>query len=89
MRDTSFSTLKAGLSTCGTGFAAVIDGVLNVRTVSETANGAAAYALCATGIRLVSNCWDPDCSCKLETLAKVRPDVRIVPVSVIITDPTS
>lgn len=79
-------TLTARLSNSATGYGAVIDGVLNIRTVTETANMAAFNALFLCRIAVLSDCRDPDCQCKLDLLARLRPDVKIVPVDVKVTD---
>lgn len=74
--------LKELMATSATGYGAVIDGILNVRTVTDTANAAAFNALYLAGIGVLSNCTDRDCTCKVDLLARVRPDIKIVPVSV-------
>jgi hypothetical protein len=70
------------MATTSTGYGAVIDGILNIRTVTETANMAAYNALFLVGYRVLTTCFDSDCDCKLQLLNKVRPDIRIVPVRV-------
>jgi hypothetical protein len=74
--------LKELMATSATGYGAVIDGILNIRTVTDTANAAAFNALYLSGVAVLSNCNDPDCTCKLDVLARIRPDIKIVPVSV-------
>ena len=75
--------LGARLASSATGWGAIIDGVLNIRTVTETANMAAFNALYIAGFRIVSDCCrDMDCDCKQQLLAKLRPDIRIVAVTV-------
>lgn len=76
----------ARLAASATGYGAVIDGVLNIRTVTESANMAAFNALYLAGYRILSNCADPDCDCKLRLLSQYRPDTRIVHVSVEVRD---
>lgn len=79
------SALSERLATSATGWGAVIDGVLNIRSVTETANMAALNAFALLGFA-VGGCADPDCDCVLQALSKLRPDVRIVPVSVEVED---
>lgn len=74
--------LAARLATTATGYGAVIDGVLNIRTVTETANLAAFNALIVCGYGVRTSCLDPDCDCKVRLLAQVLPAVQIVPVAV-------
>ena len=83
---TDLGTFTARLATSATGYGAVIDGVLNIRTVTETPNAAALNALFLAGYRVLSNCTDTDCDCKVRLLAKVRPDIRIVSVAVEVRD---
>jgi UDP-N-acetylglucosamine enolpyruvyl transferase len=78
--------LTLRLATTATGYGAVINGVLDVRTVADTPNSAAMCAIMAQGRRVLSNCADPDCDCKLRLLADMFPEVKIVPVSVEATD---
>lgn len=74
--------LERRLATTATGFGAVIGGVLNVRTVSDSRKSAAMNAVYAMGHSLVSSCADPDCGCLETTLTELFPDVRIVAVKV-------
>lgn len=79
------SALSARLATSASGWGAVIDGVLNIRSVTETANMAALNAFALLGFA-VGGCAEPDCDCWLRALSKLRPDVRIVPVAVEVVD---
>lgn len=79
-------TLTHRMATSATGYAAVMDGILNIRTVSETPSMAAVNALALGGINLLSNCADPDCNCKVEALARIMPNVQIVAVAVRATE---
>lgn len=74
--------LLARLATSASGFGAVIDGVLNVRTVTDTRNAAALNALCVQGFRVVSTCEDRECDCLVKLMAQLMPTARIVPVRV-------
>jgi len=78
-------TLSQRLATSATGYSAVIDGILDIRTVTETPNAAALNALFAKGFRVASNCNDRDCDCMVKALARILPDVKIVAVSVQVT----
>ena len=73
------------LATTASGFGAVIDGILDIRTVTEGANGAALNALHVKGFRVVSTCQDRDCDCMVKLLAQFAPDVQLVRVAVQVT----
>jgi len=81
MPDTSISALTARLATTASGWAAVIDGVLNIRTVTDSANAAAINALYLSGINVISNCRDSDCDCMVNVLTKMKPEIKLVPVT--------
>ena len=70
------------MATSCTGYGAVIDGVLDIRTVTETKNMAAVNALFMCGFGVATTCHDPDCDCKVKILEVMRPDVNLVPVKV-------
>ena len=75
--------LTERLATSATGWAAVVDGVLNVRTVTETRNMAALNAIAVSGFRVVAVCQDPECDCMVKLMDKVLPGrVQLVPVAV-------
>lgn len=76
------ATLKCRLASSATGFGAVIDGVLNIRTVSDTQNAAALNALYILGFRIISNCEDTDCDCKVKLLSRLSPSTEIRRVTV-------
>ena len=76
------AALKAQMALSGTGYAAVIDGVLNVRTVSDGPNMSAYFALVFTGFKVSGPCRDSDCDCWVQALMKLRPDIKLVPVQV-------
>lgn len=78
----AMQSITANLAKQGSGYAAIIDGVLNVRTVSDSEKGTALNALWAVGFYVQGNCQDPDCDCTIRLLQKARPDIRIVPVNV-------
>lgn len=79
---TIIDNLKASLLTSAMGYAAVIDGVLNIRTVSESENAAALNAIYVLGYRLATTCVNHDCNCMVQALAQIAPGARIVPVKV-------
>lgn len=74
--------MKAAMAASATGWGAIINGTLDVRTVTDSANGAATNAIYAKGVRLITNCTEPDCDCKVKLLADLFPDVKIVSVKV-------
>lgn len=78
----SATSLATRLATTGTGFAAVIDGILDVRTISDTANDAAMNALLIKGTMAFATCTDPACDCVVKGLAKLMPSAKIVAVRV-------
>ncbi len=78
-------TLTQRLATSATGYGAVIDGILDIRTVTDGPNGAALNALFVKGVNVVSNCIDRDCTCMVELLGRLHPDVKIVAVAVQVT----
>lgn len=76
------ASLTTALAASATGFGAVIDGVLNIRTVSETRNMAAFNALYMRGFIVHRACQNPDCDCVVRMAARLIPGTRIVPVDV-------
>lgn len=60
----------------------MIDGVLNIRTVSDSRNAAAVNAMFVRGIIVQGRCRDTDCDCMVRALARLCPDVRLVAVTV-------
>lgn len=72
--------LTAGMADTAHGYAAVIDGVLNIRSATLTANAAAFNALTLCGFKILSTCKDVDCDCMVKALAELRPDVKVVQV---------
>lgn len=76
------ATITQRLATSATGYGAVIDGILDIRTVTEARNGAALNALYVKGFRIASNCTDRDCDCMVGVLSRLCPDVQLVPVAV-------
>lgn len=78
--------LKDDMALSATGYASVIDGIMDVRTVADTQSMAALCALGVLGFDVQSNCSDPDCMCKFDLLQRLRPDVQVVKVIVTVTD---
>lgn len=76
------ASLSQRLASTATGYAAVIDGILNVRTVTETRNMAAFNAMWVQGLQVVSTCQDVDCDCMVKLLSQLRPGTKIVAVQV-------
>lgn len=76
-------TLTASMSTQTSGYIAVIDGVMNPMTFSvEEKRRAIAALIIKTGKMVLSTCTTENCRCEAELLAKLFPDVKIVPVDV-------
>jgi hypothetical protein len=80
------ATLSARLATSATGWGAVIGGILDVRTITDSRNGAALNAIYATGRRVLSTCHDTECDCMVRALASFAPDVKLVRVKVDVAD---
>lgn len=78
----ALDNLKSAIANSATGWGAVINGTLDVRSITETANGAALNAIYIKGHRVISNCADPDCDCMVNVLGGLFPDVKIVRVRV-------
>lgn len=70
----------------GHSHAAVIDDILDVRTINDTRNGAADNAFWVSGLAAVSTCRNPDSECMVRLLAIARPAIRLVPVVVEASD---
>lgn len=75
-------SLTIRLATSATGYGAVIDGVLNIRTVTDTMNAAALNALYVCGFQVLTGCGDADCDCMVKAAAKLIPHAKIVPVKI-------
>lgn len=76
------ASLANGLATTAEGYAAVIDGVLNVRTVTHSRNAAALNALHIRGYVFLTVCGNPDCDCYVRALEARHPADQIVAVTV-------
>lgn len=76
------SKLTALMAASATGYGVVIDDILNIRTVTDTPNGAALNGLYVGGFQIMSNCGDPDCDCKVRLIAKLMPTAKVVAVKV-------
>lgn len=74
--------LQELMATTATGWAAVIGGVLNVRTVTDTANACALNALYAGGFPVLATCQDPGCDCLVKLMKQLMPDAQLVQVAV-------
>ncbi len=70
------------LATSATGWAAVINGTMDVRTISDGKNTTALNAMRACGFDVMTTCADPDCDCMVTVLAQHRPNVKLVRVRV-------
>lgn len=80
------ASLSTRLAASATGYGAVIDGVLNIRTVSETPNMVALNALFLVGIHVQNPCQDLCCDCIVRIARQLRPDIWIVSVSVEVSE---
>lgn len=76
------SALTERLATSSTGWGAVIDGVLDIRTVSDTARAVAVNAFAVSGVFAITPCDDPACDCLVKALEHMRPNIKIIPVKV-------
>ena len=74
--------LTARLATSATGYAAVIDGILNIRSVTETRNMAAYNALWLNGFQVQTSCTDVECDCMVRLLERLRPGTKLIAVTV-------
>lgn len=75
--------LTEAMATSATGYAAVIDGVLDIRTTSDNLKGATIYALRGLGYVILVGCPDPECDCILRNLPpELKDRIEIVAVSV-------
>lgn len=77
--------IAASMLTKTLGFAAVLDGIVNIRTVSDTAQAAAFNMMHIHGV-LFSPCNDPKCDCTTKALNQVVPGAKIVPVEIVICE---
>jgi hypothetical protein len=76
------AALSARLGTSATGWGAIIDGVLNIRTVTDGRNAAALNALYIGGFAVHSACRNPDCDCMVRALEGLMSRAQLVPVTV-------
>lgn len=88
MADTgkTIEEMKAGLARSGYGHAAVVDGVLDMRTVANGPNATALMVLTLNRYVVMRMCPDPFCDCVVEDLKKLLPAVSIVRVKVDVID---
>jgi len=83
MATTTIEEMAAKMAIGATGFGAIINGILDIHTVSDTRKACAVNAIwIASGRRLSLACEDPACGCFEGILALQFPGVSIVPVSV-------
>lgn len=86
MADSTLSNLNMRMANTATGWAAVIDGVLDARTVTIDKRGAAINAFFAKGIMVIATCRDEDCNCMIEKLGHRFPSIKLVPVTVAVSN---
>ena len=65
-----------------TGYGVVIDGILNIRTVTESANMAAYNTLHLSGFHVFSRCSGMDCDYKVKAMTLFMPTAKLVAVRV-------
>lgn len=89
MTESRIDPLIKSLAATATGYAAVIDGVLDIRTAADNEKGAAINALSVLGVPLIilaMSCNDPECDYTLKMLAQVakqrKRTVEIVTVKI-------
>lgn len=82
MAENDISSLTERMATTATGWAAVIDGVLDARTVTIDKRGAAINAFLAKGVMVIATCRDDTCECMVEKLSERFPDIKLVRVTV-------
>ena len=75
-------SLLDSMATSAPAWAALIDGKIDVRSVTSGRNHAALNALHVAGYQVLSGCRDPDCDCYVRALKQFRPDIKIIPVTV-------
>lgn len=76
------SSISKMLASSATGYAVQIDGVLDIRTVTDSRQGAAKNALyLMSGGAIHVMCADPDCDCAVRFMGDQFPSARVVPVS--------
>lgn len=83
--NTPAAQILNGLATGISGYGVVIEGILNPDTIGQTPNAAAAKAILLMFgplVMLAVGCNDPDCDCKVRHLAELKPDTKVVPVSI-------
>ena len=76
------------MSSSATGFAVVIDGILNIDTVSESPNIAAFIALPRSGhglVAMIAGCQDTDCDCRVKLMGQLMPTAKVVSVAIQVT----
>jgi len=82
--EATFKEFTESMAESATGFAVVIDGILDINTIGETASVAASFAMAQRGFMILSNCNDITCDCKIGVLAKLIPNAKVIPVVVML-----
>lgn len=80
------SDLAQRLASSATGYAVVKDGVLDVRTVTDTPGDSARVGFSLNGYVIHTNCTDPDCDCSVRIMPEVMPSAKVVRVKVEVCD---
>lgn len=86
MADNTINDLTQRMATTATGWAAVINGVLDARTVTINKRSAAINAFLAMNIVVLGTCADEDCNCMIEKLGHRFPGIKLVPVTVVVSN---
>jgi len=84
--ETKQPDLTERLATSATGWAAIIDDVLDARTISDSKNMCALYALRCCGFGVMNPCGDTDCDCNVKILTGMAPKVKLVQVRIEVMD---
>ena len=80
---TTIEEMAAKMAVSATGYGAIINGFLDIQTITDTRKGCAINAiLIASNRSFAAVCEDPACDCAERILGERFPGVRIVPVSV-------
>jgi hypothetical protein len=83
-------SLTKSIATTATGYAAIINGVLDMTTASDSRRAAAMKGLIIAGVHplvvMHTDCQDPGCGCMEEWLKDRYPDSRIVAVKVEVSE---
>lgn len=80
--ETKSASISELLATTATGWCVVFDGIMDIRTMSDTGKTAALCGLAVCGYGIVDPCENEKCDCTIQILYKMVPNAKIVPVKV-------